>query len=131
LAARRVKTIAFWLGWAWLCVEIWWIFLRSVHSPMDSFSTILKTMVATGGPVVLVASLLLAVQKEKVAGGLAWLGAAAAAIAFSIGSGASLGSYFTGFLMVVAPQAVVGTLLIRAGVERERRESAVQRRSLR
>ncbi len=118
MTGGRLKATALTLGWLWLVVEGLWFFFRKPALPATSPSPILNALIIIGGPLVLLAALILAVTRPKPAGALLWLGGAIAAMAFAFRSGADMEAYFFGLVYVVTPQAVLGTLLLKAGKER-------------
>ena len=111
-------------GIVWLLIESWILFFISPSPAYIPASLMLRWTIIAGGPLFLISVLILAIQKEKVAGSIALLGAAVAGLGFGVGSGANLGHYFEGFLLFVVPQALLGILLMKIGRDRERRENS-------
>lgn len=97
-AGTTAYAVAFALGAAFL--------RQSTASPTCAI------LVAVGGPCCLVVGTILALRKDREAAALLWLGSAAAAIGFALGSGPHLARYFAALAILVGPQVLSASLLL-------------------
>jgi hypothetical protein len=106
--------------WSAACLAAYLLNLSPLNSGF--FTGAFGLMILVGGPICLVAGALLALPKERVAGGLLWLGGAVAALGIAFKSGPYLGRYFLGMALIVLPEVAAGTLfLLHARKQMERR----------
>ncbi len=69
-------------------------------------------MVLIGGPVCLLAGLVLGLRWSRTAGVALWMGGALEALGIALRSGSMVGRYFLGLVLFVVPQVIVASLLL-------------------